>query len=204
MMRRITGIMISLFLSVTALAGDIDFKSKYHFVISDKVNVRLEPSITSSVILQLRQAERVIIIRRSNKKEILGNLTGEWVYIDTQYFNKEGNGTYKGWIFSTFLADYSMFEKVKEFRNCVFKGSIGDYLLDYEFDKHGMYKRWEKDEKSGKRLVKRGNIYRFKNVLIAKDENENIFEDFFLNDNEELCHALRDLRGNALCVKCEE
>ncbi len=72
MMRRITGIMISLFLSVTALAGDIDFKSKYHFVISDKVNVRLEPSITSSVILQLRQAERVIIIRRSNKKKILG------------------------------------------------------------------------------------------------------------------------------------
>jgi hypothetical protein len=203
-MYNIVSLIMSLYLSTTVLSDILAFKSKYHFITSDKVNVRLEPNINSRVLLQLRIAERVIVISRSNKIERLGNLAGEWVYIDTHNLITNGNGTYKGWIFSAFLADYSVFQKVKEFRRCVFKGTIGDYVLNYEFDKNGGYKRWETDESSGNKVMKRGNIYRYKNIIIAKDEKENIFEDFFLNENEELCNAYRDLKGNTICVKCED
>ncbi len=166
------------------------FEDSTYIVVGDKVNVREKPKITSKIILQLKITDLVKLIRRSGIKYKSGNIEGEWVYIDTgKSKDIMRNETYKGWVIDYYLAKGNQFEEVKEFYDCILEGYVGDYHIYYEFKKDGSYKqkyydssKFEKEKNISKCF---GKIYRYRNVIIVRDDCG--LDYFYINGNK-ICY----------------
>jgi hypothetical protein len=196
-------IVLSFFSCYCLDAKDLISSGDTIIVLGDKVNVRNEPSIKSKSVYQLRIAERVKLIKRSKLKFQSDGVTGEWIYIDTEYTKPGEFESIKGWVVDCFLADYSKFEKIKYSLDCSIKGTIGDWQMNYEFIDKGKYRRLDKDFDSKKESYKIGTIYQFRKVIIFKDDNGNTNDYFYFTDDNQLCHYYRDRDGNSICTKCK-
>jgi len=169
------------------------FQEDTYIVVGDKVNVREKPKITSKIILQLKITGLVKLIRRSGIKYKSGNIEGEWVYIDTgKSKDIMRNETYKGWVIDYYLAKGNQFEEVKEFYDCILEGYVGDYYIYYIFKKNGTYEHryFNPIKNTNERYI--GKLYKFRNVLVAKDFG---VQRFYLINNNIFCTE------NDICTK---
>ncbi|MGV7927919.1 MAG: SH3 domain-containing protein [Spirochaetota bacterium] len=172
-------------------------------VVGDKINVRKEPDTGSEIVYQLRISKRVKILKTSMKKYNSNGIDGQWVYIDTQYTKPDASESIKGWVVDFYLADYSKFKKVKNFLDCKVKGTIGDWVMDYQFQENGKYKRFDENDSSDNKICKSGSIYQYRKVLILKDDDGSSIDYFYFDENNHLCHYYRDKEGKSFCFDCE-
>lgn len=205
-------VLFSFLLLVTSVIKNVKLYSvekldnNYRIVVGENVNIRSEQNEKSLAIGKIYIATKIQILKKTNTKIKIGDKVGEWVFIDARYYKKGTDETIKGWVFDYYLADLDVFEKMNSFKNCKIEGSIGDYVMSYEFCKDGTYKRkiLEYDgmnyEKSTIRLVK-GKLYRYRDVIVAMDD-DNKHELFYITPKGDLCSQQYDENGQ-ICAKCK-
>lgn len=175
----------------------LESTSKNYLVVGNNLNVREKPSTNSKVIYQLKIAERVVVLKRSGIQYRSDSIIGEWVYIDTKHKNSERTSTIKGWVVDFFIAKYNKFKKINSFPDCSIYGTIGDWVMDYEFRKDGRYKQKKGDK------YEYGSIYQFRKVLILKSDDSSSLDFFYFDEKDRLCHYFRNREGKSICTKCK-
>jgi hypothetical protein len=172
--------------------------NEINIIIGDNVNVREKPDIKSKSICKLRLGDSIKIIKRTGKKEKIGDLEGEWIFVDTFQSSK-------GWIFSYYVACVDDFKRVRIFINCTIEGYIGDYYLYYKFNRDGTYITKRHVPHSSNLIERNGKLFQFKNVIFAKDDDGENYSVFYQTERKKICNSQRDLRGNPeLCTICPE
>lgn len=172
-----------------------------YLVIGDNVNVREKPNLKSNPIEKLRLLSIVQLIKRSEIKEKIGNFEGRWVYIDTNICGKNCNETIKGWVFDYFLSDGSNFKKVSTFKRCLIEGNVGDTLISIDIFDDGKYNRKRIEYDTDKLSYHRGQLYKFRNVIIARDNKGDFYLPLYLRKDGVLCSMHSDGNGNQICAK---
>ncbi len=178
-------------------------KDNTELVVGDKINVREKPNLSSKVVHQLRIAERVMLLKKSGIIQKVNGIEGEWVYIDTEYTKPNAVASIKGWVLDYYLAEYSKFVKVSSLDECNMRTTIGDWRMDYELLKNGKYKTTDIDYETKKTIIKFGTIFRYRDVFIFKEDNDDTYDFFFINSDGYLCHYYRDSQGKSFCSKCK-
>ncbi len=175
------------------------FTQEYFTIAGDYVNLREKANSKSKVVCQLRLAEDIKFIKKSGIREKIGNIEGEWVYVDSlRFINSMYGETYKGWVLDYFLADISKFQRVKNFKKCNLDGYSGDWHGHYEFAKDGSYKSI-----INQTTKINGYIYQFRDLIMLKDQ-QGVNRGVFFIDNNNICLSSRGLNGiPILCGKCE-
>ncbi|MCP4050923.1 MAG: hypothetical protein GY730_09490 [bacterium] len=140
------------------------------------------PSFSSSIITKLHTARRVRAIYRYPKAVSHNDETGHWTFITTE----DGNYTI-GWVFDHYLAYTSKFTKVTDWETHGFSLIKGDYFAQYTVSDTGRYScRWKA---SGNGLLMngthKGQLYRFLDLIWAKKDNPDIWQDFFFINKED-------------------
>lgn len=194
-------LIVGLFINSYLLSDVLKNHNHYRIVAGDKVNVRTDHNSKSTAIIQLRIGKMIKFIHGSGMKEKIGSTQGEWVYIDTLFTPIGSEETLKGWILDYYLADFNNFQRVSKFSECIFNRNIGETILYYEFYQNGKYKRRDKDDK-GRPIYMDGSVYRYRDLIIAKDDNKEFYNYFFINGNQ-LCYAHRNLKGEVECISCK-
>jgi hypothetical protein len=166
-------------------------------IATHNVDLRVEPSIDSKIIMKLNPFEhRVSIIQSTNNRIYMDGIDGCWVLIDLE-------GT-KGWIFDYYLAGEDKFRKVnlwsyQTFSECRVKycpeyifntdGSFELYFISPDESNYPICSEWSgeyiKDSKHNRGKCKfKGHLYRYLDVIWAKlDEGYNLpFENYLYFD----------------------
>jgi uncharacterized protein YgiM (DUF1202 family) len=198
-------IFIVILSSCVSYSQDIkELEKNYYIVVGENVNIRTEPNQNSKIISRLDIARKVQIIKKSNTKVKIGDLDGEWVYIDSGIYGNKLGETVKGWIFDYYLAPVKEFKKINSICEFNIEGWVGDYLLSYAVNKSGTYKRkiynYEQDKI---RTDIDGEIFRFRNVLLAKDKNNTGYELFYFPEDNMVYSTYVDMKGKKICAKCK-
>jgi hypothetical protein len=80
------------------------------------------------------------------------------------------------------------------------EGSVGDFFLYYEINKDGTYKRKFYDNNTNKLKYIEGQLYKYRDVVLAYD-NDDTFEILFLQ-NGNLCSKYVNDKGQ-ICAQCK-
>lgn len=193
-MRIIKLILVLFFINFSLLfSQDIipDFLGKdVGIVVGDHVNVRKEPNLSSDIVFKQNIATKVIIITRSNKRINVDGKEGEWVYIDTRYYSDNNiTETIKGWVFDYYISDLSNFKRMDNSNECYIEAWSGDYLFSLQINKDGTYKRKNYDEAKDNFYFTTGKLYKYRNVIFAKDDNNNTYNILYVNDKAMICNG---------------
>jgi len=173
-MRKIIILILSLNIYLNLAYGQNNFLPEYTYLISgNNVNVREDLNDKSRVLIKLKIADRVKIIKKSNIEYKNRSIAGKWVLIDTNYTKTyDKKDTYKGWVLDYYLIGNDDFKVVKDFYDLKLEGYYGDYYICYEFKKDGSYKQIYYDlyNDPQKRNIKHfyGKLYGYKNIFITR------------------------------------
>ena len=159
-----------------------------YIVVGDYVNVREEPTQTSKVIFKQRIATIVSVLKRINKKVTIDKNDGEWVFIDTKYFKTIGDSeTAKGWVFDYYLSDLSNFKRMESSIECYMEYWAGDSLFSIQINNNGTYIRKNYSYEKKYYYFTLGKLYKYRNVIFAKDDKSNVYDLLFVNDKGIVC-----------------
>lgn len=155
-------------------------KDDYVYVVADNVNVREQPLINSKSLIKLRIGTLVRILNKTNKKEIVNNIKGEWIYIDTLSYNfSNKNETLKGWVFDYYLSNLNGSSRITSFDNYKFEIDLPDHNISFFFKKNGTYIRKPFANETEKKEIS-GKLYRYKDLIIGKDDFNNDTVSYFI------------------------
>ncbi|PKL35371.1 MAG: hypothetical protein CVV44_21410 [Spirochaetae bacterium HGW-Spirochaetae-1] len=177
-------------------------ENEFVIAIADNINVRSEPTTSSSILSKVYITKQVMILKRKGKKIKLGDIEGEWIFIDTRSYAKGTKSTVKGWAFDYYFAKINDFKKMDSFKSCSIEGVVGDYLLSYKFNDNGAYKRKIYNAESGKYDFIGGHLYRLKDVVAAIDADKK-YELFYFTPKGILCSQQYDETGQ-ICSQCKD
>ena len=154
----------------------------YAIVALDNLEVLKKPNRKGSVVTKLHKAERVRVIYRQTKKDIYKDEDGHWVFITTE----DGKHTV-GWVFDYFLAFSNKFQKITEWEIASFSFMKGDYVANFQTQENGKFTcQWRA---SGNGIYLRskytGQLYRYGNIIWAKKDTPDSWNDFFYLNNED-------------------
>jgi hypothetical protein len=189
----------------------------------DNVNVRLEPSTKSKILIQLMMGDFVKILRKKNEIINFENKKGFWVFVETLRCKPQGcPALYSGWLFDYYLAYENKYYRITQWPYKEISWCFGDYCPQYKFNANGSYSKKRQllflgDQKlsdpkgpwkdcltkggfitiegdSSEYCNNSGYLHRFQNLIWAKGT-----EDYFTIDiNNNLCTI-----PNLKCVQPE-
>lgn len=198
-------IVVFLLMTISTYPQNVVDGGNFSIVVGDNVNLRNEPNLNSIILTQLDLAKMIKVVKRSGKMEQVGNHKGEWVFIDAMKFIGNSRETYKGWVFDYYLASQSQFIKISSFPKCKIDGAIGDSHLYYEINADGKFVRKDVDRETRKTIHKTGSLYRYRNVIVAVDDDGEDMRHvyFYINNAGNMCHYSRYKNGEPVyCSTC--
>ena len=179
----------------------ITIKQNY-FVVGSNINLRNSYGLKNSkVISQLNYGDKVQVFKIHKKLKKINNKTGLWVFVKTEYLKNDKE--IQGWIFSTFLAAYKDFKKVKSFYNFKLDVMLGDWKAYFYFKNDGSVIREVYSDSKGKWVKSKSMLYKYHNLYsIIDDEfnNENYFflnkDLFYFRNNGKFCYRINNGKEN--------
>lgn len=194
-------ISIILIVGVNVIAAQ---KYESMIVVGDNVNVRTVPDGKAPIIVKLYNTNTVLLLKISQKAEVIMGFPGKWVYVDTQVYPQDNlNDTIKGWVFDYYLARDNQFQKIQSIKKCSVEAMIGDSVMSYKVNSDGSYvHKVYADESNAPSLIK-GHLLRYRDTVIAQDENGRR-EFFYFSSNGILCSQFHDGDGKQIMFKFDE
>ncbi|MGV7929685.1 MAG: hypothetical protein AB2L13_12390 [Spirochaetota bacterium] len=182
-----------------------------YVVVSNSVDVRVEPRVDSRIIIKLPIAHEVLLIKNKDKvRDGVRGIQGEWVYVDTRFLGDNHKETIKGWVFDYDLASHKL---LKDRNNLKRISSFKHYKMDFkgwdqnrkwEIRPNGSFKyQYYSYESKSERGVARGHLYRHKDLIIAFLEPKGTITEYFYfkEDGSTLCCTWPDQNGEIICVE---
>ncbi len=194
-------IVLIIFMQSSLHSGLKPFSNNYYIVMGNNLNVRSNPNTKANVVIQLKILSEVKLLRLKNKEVKIGNIKGKWAFIDTRVFNDDVTDTIKGWVFNYYLSNTKEFILMTKFKECSLEDNVGDTFLSYRFNKNGTYIRKDYDSEKNKYYYLSGNLYKYRNVIIAsdKDKERGIDVSFYLKQDGRLCSKYYNSKGKQIC-----
>jgi uncharacterized protein YgiM (DUF1202 family) len=185
-----------------------EWEDGLHIISGDYVNLREKPSLDSKVIKQLRITSRVKVLRSSEEKIDIKGESGHWVYVASTTYQNEKGENLRGWVFDTYIADVSQFNKIDSFKNLSLCGWLtGDAEVNYTFLPDGSFYSLVIDKDAyGKNISEQkvyGKLYQFKKVVLGLYDGTSFYVAFYLSDDKNICivHPIYLDKNICGCVK---
>lgn len=151
------------------------FELNVYRVAGNNVNLREKPSLNSKVVGQLPAGMTVRLKKKDEKKVKIGDMEGNWAYVEADIINPDTNEPYEGWIYDYFLWKIGKrvgtdgFEKVVKIelkQNDIEATWLGDGTKDYyHIYENGSFKATIDGE------VVRGHMYKYKSLYVLQADN---------------------------------
>jgi hypothetical protein len=174
-------------------------KKKFYVTLEQENFIRKEPGENSSILKVMPIREYIDLITETNIYFIVKQKTYQWVFVDTRNYDSNGKDTIKGWIPSYYIGDLSDFDRLKQFKKYSIAGADGDYLIEYNFFENGTYAQRHFDEQGKFKSVRKGKVYRYRNIILASDDRRRL-ELFYINKEGQLCYG-SGWDGRLICSK---
>jgi len=147
-------------------------EGEFVLVGENKIQLLDSPSPTGNTLRQLRLSERVRIVYEKKP----------WVFLVS-----ENGKEYLGWMDISGLAFKHHFTPVTEWFFERISFCKGEYCAEYKSNRSGYFEGIWKSKGSGLHLSgkMKGRFYAYQNLIWAKRDPEDLFEDFFYIDSKE-------------------